>query len=494
MILLVILLAGITLQFAAAYQKSFWGDEAKTAIRVQGSLETMQDEMPADHQPLFIDMMSIWGKIFGYSEMGLRSLAILFATLTLILTYILGRDLYGEKIALLSLAVLSFSPLFVLHAHSARYYSMMTALAVLITLALYRFQEHRNPWYLLIYAFAGAGMLYLVFNSVIFLVGCGVWWLLSYLSNRKRTPTDLVYWILAQALILSLYLPGSGRFGTFAESYFQIPKLTSWIIEYLKRLAFTSYLFVLGGTLSPLKPLAWIGIEVVILIALFGVYVAWKRKISWMPIFFTVWTTSLAVLATFFSEWHNQIWQNISHWFLFILPFLALWLGVGLAQMKLRLMAFTGGLLLILYAVGIYNYFTNQQFIQPVLAAPWRQVFDVVKAESKPQAIVICTGADTSCWYYAEKYGYHVSLPWELERKGGIQPVEVWWVHTNAGGIQYGREEIDQEYLKIAENQYPSFEMKKFVLHEPSIRWLKTRFMGHSDYDYLIILYHFYSP
>lgn len=493
-LLLVILLLGITLQYAAAYQKSFWGDEAKTALRVRNGFETIEEETPADHQPLYIYMMTLWGKVFGYSEMGLRSLAILFATLTLVLTYTLGKDVYGEKTALISLAILSFSPLFLLHGHSARYYSIMTALAVLIALSLHRFQEMKKPWYLLVYAFAGTVMLYLVFNSVIFLAGCSAWWLWRFWRDRKRQVIDFVYWVLAQILILALYLPGTGRFSTFTENYFQIPQLTSWLMDYLKRLAFTSYLFGMGGTLSPLKPLAWIGIEVVVIIAVFALYAAWKRKLSWMPVFFTVWISLLAVLASFFSEWHNQIWQNISHWFLYVLPFLALWLGIGLAQMKFRIMAFMGSLLLVVYAVGIYNYFTDQQFIQPVLAAPWRNVYDGIKAESKPGAMVICTGVDTSCWYYAEQYGYPVSLPWELERKNGVQPVEVWWVHSNVGGIRYDHEGVDQEFLKLAEKQYENREVRNYILHEPSIRWLKTRLMGHSDYEYLVEVFHFSSP
>jgi hypothetical protein len=108
--------------------------------------------------------------------------------------------------------------------------------------------------------------------------------------------------------------------------------------------------------------------------------------------------------------------------------------------------------------------------------------------------MVICTGVDTACWYYAEQYGYPLSLPWELERKDGVQPVEVWWVHSNVGGIRYDRQAVDQEFLRVAENQYSGREVKKFILHEPSIRWLKTRLMGHADYEYLVELYHFYSP
>ena len=491
--LLLILMIGIGLQYGAAYQKSFWGDEAKTAMRIQSGFETIEETTPADHQPLFIFLMSRWGRIFGYSEMGLRSLAILCATLTLILTYTLGRDLYGEKAALIGVAVLSFSPLFLLHAHSARYYSMMTALAVLVALAIYRYQDMRQPWYLLVYAFAGATMLYLVFNSVIFIAGCNVWWLIQYLRDRKRSLADLAFWVLAQALILALYLPGTGRFSTFTENYFQLPELSSWLLDYVKRLAYSAYIFAIGGTLSPLKPLAWVGIEVVIVIAVFAVITVWKRKLSWMPVFFASWITVLAVMATFFSEWHNQIWQNIAHWFLYVLPFLALWIGIGLAQMKFRIMAFMGSLLLFVYAVGIYNFFTNQQFIQPVYAVPWRLIFNTLHENAKPNAMVICTGVETSCWYYAELYGYPTALPWEIEGKGGKQPSEVWWVHSNVGGIRYEQQAIDQKFLKLAGELYPITDISHYVQHEASIRWLKTRLMGHTDYEYQVVVYHFYS-
>jgi len=200
-----ILLLGIGLQLAGAIQKSYWGDEAYTAIVTQGKPENMEEYNQVRH-PLYYYMMSYWGRLFGFDELGLRSSSIIFALLTLMLTYLLSRDLSNDKAALISIFILGLSPLFVQHAHDARYYALMSCLAVLVALSVNRYINTGKFWYLTLYSFAGALMLYMAFTCIVFIVGCNIWWLGVRIRERKLVLTDLVYWGFANILILLIFI------------------------------------------------------------------------------------------------------------------------------------------------------------------------------------------------------------------------------------------------------------------------------------------------
>ena len=52
--------------------------------------------------------------------------------------------------------------------------------------------------------------------------------------------------------------------------------------------------------------------------------------------------------------------------------------------------------LLVVYAGGIYNYFTNQQVIKPFLTVPWREIFTDIYAQAVDDAVVVCTSTSSN--------------------------------------------------------------------------------------------------
>ena len=48
-------------------------------------------------------------------------------------------------------------------------------------------------------------------------------------------------------------------------------------------------------------------------------------------------------------------WQNLPVRAFYVLPFLAIWLGAGLASLKPRWSILAGALIALVYGVGIYN-------------------------------------------------------------------------------------------------------------------------------------------
>lgn len=65
------------------------------------------------HPPLYIFFLNIFSKIFGYNEVALRFSMVFFSMVSIILVYLLGKNLFGEEYGLLSSFILAISRLHV---------------------------------------------------------------------------------------------------------------------------------------------------------------------------------------------------------------------------------------------------------------------------------------------------------------------------------------------------------------------------------------------
>jgi len=165
-LLIIIIIVAILLQITAAWQKSFWVDEAYTVKIAQSGEEQMVAAAAQDvHPPLFLYLIAWWGKLTGFNELGLRLFSILFSLITLILTFMVAYDLFGEKASLFAVALLGFSPLYIMFAHNVRYYSMAASLTLLVTFAMLRYRGKQNLTYLLMYIGGSTLFLNLLFSS-----------------------------------------------------------------------------------------------------------------------------------------------------------------------------------------------------------------------------------------------------------------------------------------------------------------------------------------
>lgn len=493
-LVIAIICFSIILQIAAAYQKSLWGDEVFTVNYAQMDAVHLREALPPHQQPLYYDMVRFWGELAGFGKLPMRLLSVLFVAITLIFTYLLSKDIFGKPVAIISTAILGLSPLFLLHGHNVRYYSLIAALAVIMAFSSYRFWTKHQPLYLLPYVGAGALMLYILFTSLSFILGVIIWWIIIFIFDKKRRFDSLLFWIAAQGILILLWLPTYAQLEGFTQSYLGSSEVQNIVFEFGKRLVYSSYVFSLGGSLSPLNPVAWIGIEVILFILIFSLFLLRKSVMEWMPVFFTSWNLLGAVLLTFLSEEHSLTWQNLAHWFLYILPFLAIWLGAGLLALNKKIQVVLGVLLLVVYAVGITNYFLNRQFFQGVYAIPWEEIYDKIQEEADPQALVLCTSLESSCWYYGQLYGVNLSTPENMQGASIENVAEIWWIYSNLGNVEYENQELYQEYLEKIQSQFGESEVFHFIPQDSSIRWLKSRLFGHKDYEYQVDVFHFFSP
>jgi 4-amino-4-deoxy-L-arabinose transferase-like glycosyltransferase len=117
----------VGLRFWRLNGQSLWADEGNSAALALRSWTDISQAAAADiHPPLYYWLLSLWVKIFGLSESGLRSLSVVVGAATVGLTFDLGRRLFGRVAGLLAAFLLAMAPLPVYYAQEARMYALLT--------------------------------------------------------------------------------------------------------------------------------------------------------------------------------------------------------------------------------------------------------------------------------------------------------------------------------------------------------------------------------
>jgi hypothetical protein len=198
-------------------------------------------------------------------------------------------------------------------------------------------------------------------------------------------------------------------------------------------------------------------------------------------------TFNVAVSAT---------WQNLTYRALYAYPFLMIWLGAGFASMKRRWAVVSGAAVALVFVVGIFNYFTNRQFIRPVFTVPWSAIFERIQGEAKPGALVLCGFGDSSCYYYADRYGLGQDSLNNWADLANKQYSEVWYIQTNLSREDlYGDQPAQQAaFFDEMARRFPLDSTYNYAAQDPSIRWLKAKFLNQDDFEYRVNLRRFFGP
>ncbi|RLC29692.1 hypothetical protein DRH13_05340, partial [Candidatus Woesebacteria bacterium] len=155
--LFAIIVLGIFLRIFALNQ-SFWLDEAIGALVVkEQNIVQIATQFPKgdNHPPLYYLALEGWSNLFGYSEVVLRSLSVLFGVLTIYFSFLIAKIFTKKKkvfYPLFSALLLASSPFHIYYSQEARMYIMAGLFA---TMAIYYFLltldtkvKQKYPWIL----------------------------------------------------------------------------------------------------------------------------------------------------------------------------------------------------------------------------------------------------------------------------------------------------------------------------------------------------------
>jgi mannosyltransferase len=187
--------------------KSIWFDEGYTAWLVSHSPAEIIRLIRADTAPpLYYLLLHGWATLFGRSEVGLRSLSVLFSVLTLFLAIDIARWMLVSPAAIAATAwAMSLSFVQLWYAQEARGYAMMAFLAVAAFDCLQRHLAAGNRRWLIVLPILFAAAMYTHNMMAPYVLGILLAWLV--LPSEHSLPRRIGEMAMVTAIAGLLYLP-----------------------------------------------------------------------------------------------------------------------------------------------------------------------------------------------------------------------------------------------------------------------------------------------
>jgi mannosyltransferase len=131
-LLVAIMLCGAALRFSTLDLQSFDLDESVTVALLHHGFGGMLSSIPHTEStpPLYYVVAWAWTRVFGLSEVGLRSLSALLGTLMIAGAYFATRRLASRRAALIAAALTAVSPWLIWYSQEARAYALFALFAL----------------------------------------------------------------------------------------------------------------------------------------------------------------------------------------------------------------------------------------------------------------------------------------------------------------------------------------------------------------------------
>lgn len=357
------------------FTASLWGDEAWAAtLAVKPFIKIITIVAHDTSPPLYYLLLHFWMKIFGNSEIAIRSLSFLFFLVTVLVVYLIGKSLWDKKTGLIAATFTFLNPFLFQYGFEGRMYSL---LLLTTTLSMYFYLQKRKTGYIL----STVAALY-THHFSIFAV------LVQFLWSLKEFKRKTIFALFKPYLIITLaYLPW------LYPLYYQTSLVASgfWLSKpTLKTIADLLGSFFLGTSRHNLQPAVALGITALFLLRRFG---QWKKDgflLSWaiVPILFTFLISQLKS-SIFFDRY-----------LLYSLPPLLLLLA---SQRRVFSLTF---IFLTLFSLALIDgyYFTHP------IKKPFKDLACYVKQNKKPEFGLINFNAQAHHLFESKYYGLSAPL------------------------------------------------------------------------------------
>ena len=185
---------------------SIWFDEAFSAYIIRFDWADLTHYTAIDvHPPLYYYLLKLWSLLFGSSLASLRAMSVFLGVVAIVLLYFLVKKVFKRPAAMLSVLMLSMSPMFVRYGIEMRMYMLVCVIAIAATMVFAKLlQTNKRRWYLIYGVLISLGMWTHYVIAVVWLahwVYRFIYLRMSGLRGGKLLKTYLsLDWILAHVL------------------------------------------------------------------------------------------------------------------------------------------------------------------------------------------------------------------------------------------------------------------------------------------------------
>jgi mannosyltransferase len=118
------------LRFYHLGHQGFWFDEANASNDMRFSPGKMLGLLPQNQTtpPLYYLVGWVWGRVFGFSEVPLRTLSALAGVATVPLAYVIGQRMISVRAGVIAAALTACNPFLIWYSQEARPYELLVAL------------------------------------------------------------------------------------------------------------------------------------------------------------------------------------------------------------------------------------------------------------------------------------------------------------------------------------------------------------------------------
>lgn len=224
-----ILLLGLALRWYDLGAESFWIDEIFTVHLVQQDFQSLIQQLLSEgrliRHSLYFTLLHAWVSPLEINEVTIRSISVLFGVLAIGMMYLVGAQLFGKTTGLISSFFLAISGFQILHAQSARFYSLF----VFLTLCSFFFYilaiQKREPHFFYANLLVNCLLFYTHSFAIFIFLAEG----LHYLFSLKLHKNTFIHWVVSQVVLLVALVPSLLPFlktGTLSTS---ISDSIAWI-------------------------------------------------------------------------------------------------------------------------------------------------------------------------------------------------------------------------------------------------------------------------
>ena len=181
------LLAAV-LRFSTLGRQGYWYDEGNTVLIMHPSIGGMLGLLARNEStpPLYYVLAWFWGRVFGWGEVGLRSLSALIGVATVPAVYLAARKLVSARAGVIAAALTTCSPILIWYSQEARAYGLLVLMSALSLLAFAYARERPDRRALIAWAVVAALALTTHYYAVLVVVPEA---LSLLVTHRRRAGT-----------------------------------------------------------------------------------------------------------------------------------------------------------------------------------------------------------------------------------------------------------------------------------------------------------------
>ena len=191
-------------------QQSLWFDDDYSVLLATRPVGELIHLTSIDvHPPLYYLLLKGWGALFGWTDLAMRSLSILFTVGALAVGGLLVRKMFGNRAAIGSMFVVALAPLLMRYGFEVRMYAMASFIGMSATYALYSAWKSKGKMqsrWLIIYATLLILGLYTVYSLALLWIAHAVW-VVYIMVHQRQKAKDLVPYVSAFAAAAVIYIP-----------------------------------------------------------------------------------------------------------------------------------------------------------------------------------------------------------------------------------------------------------------------------------------------